>query len=343
MQKLLSLILSLCLISSPVFAGGLEIDWMEYSTDANAQSAYVTNGGGLTNLLTNPSFETWTGGDSVAPDGWTLSSGAVAKESTTIKVGTYSAKLTNSGGAGSQINMIQYAPYDKSYWLNKTLTFGCWVWADFASARIIVLDNNGAYNISSHPGDSTWRFIKTSLLITNTNYSPSFQLNLENGGHAYFDGAVAVEGNAVFNGTTLVRLDSFSGSGSGNITQGTYSLKVEAAQTDSLNKTLTKTFSTNHNLSSVKNLKLDAYALRTGSNFKLGFHDTGGTTTEFTPAIVTSNTWQPNNLDWSGVADADKDVIDTLTITITNADSANTIRLDDCGISQAIDVFGWIS
>jgi hypothetical protein len=126
-------------------------------------------------------------------------------------------------------------------------------------------------------------------------------------------------------------------------TQGSYALKAVAAQTDSLNKTLTKTFSTNHNLTGVKNLRFDAYALRTGGQWKLGLHDTGGTTTEITPTIAISNTWQPVNWDLSGVSDANKDAIDTLILTIINADSANTLYLDYAEIAQAIDVFGWVS
>jgi hypothetical protein len=125
-------------------------------------------------------------------------------------------------------------------------------------------------------------------------------------------------------------------------TQGSYALKV-VASTEALNKTLTKTFSTNHNLTGVKNLRLDAYASRTGGQWKLGLHDTGGTTTEITPTIATANTWQTINFDLSAVIDANKDAIDTLTLTITNADSSNTIYIDDIEIAQAIDVFGIIT
>jgi hypothetical protein len=126
-------------------------------------------------------------------------------------------------------------------------------------------------------------------------------------------------------------------------TQGSYALRVEAATTDSLNKILTHTFAVNSNLAGVKNLRLDARALRTGSNWKLGLHDTGGTTTEITPVIATSNTFQPINWDLSAVADADKDNIDTCKLTVTNADSANTIILDAYEIAQAIDLFGWVN
>ena len=56
-------------------------------------------------------------------------------------------------------------------------------------------------------------------------------------------------------------------------TQGSYSLKAVAAATDSLNKTLTKTFASPLDLSGVNTLKLDMRATRTGSNIKLGLHN----------------------------------------------------------------------
>jgi hypothetical protein len=123
-------------------------------------------------------------------------------------------------------------------------------------------------------------------------------------------------------------------------TQGSYSLKGVASITDSLNKTLTKTFATNQNLTGVKNLKFDIRASRTGSNIKIGIHDTGGTTTEITPNIITVDTWQTVSWNLSGVSDANKDAIDKIIVTIVNADSENTFYLDYAEIAQAIDVFG---
>ena len=123
-------------------------------------------------------------------------------------------------------------------------------------------------------------------------------------------------------------------------TQGSYSLKGVALITDSLNKTLTKTFATNQNLTGVKNLKFDIRASRTGSNIKIGIHDTGGTITEITPNIITADTWQTVRWDLSGVSDANKDAIDKIIVTIVNADAENTFYLDNVEIAQAIDVFG---
>jgi len=111
--------------------------------------------------------------------------------------------------------------------------------------------------------------------------------------------------------------------------QGSYSLKGVAAITDSLNKTLTRTTDPTIDLSGISQIKFDIRASRTGSNIKIGWHDSGGTTTEHTPNILTANTWQTETVDISGVADANKDVIDWIKITIVNADAANTFYLDN--------------
>jgi len=49
------------------------------------------------NLLKNGMFESWSGGDSVAPDDWTAARTALAKESTIKSRGNYSAKITSDG------------------------------------------------------------------------------------------------------------------------------------------------------------------------------------------------------------------------------------------------------
>jgi len=60
-------------------------------------------------------------------------------------------------------------------------------------------------------------------------------------------------------------------------TQGSYSLKAIAAITNSLSKTLTRTLATSYNLTSVKNLRFDIRASRTGSNIKLELYTNPGT------------------------------------------------------------------
>jgi hypothetical protein len=82
-------------------------------------------------------------------------------------------------------------------------------------------------------------------------------------------------------------------------------------------------------LSGVNTLKFDVYASRMGSNLKFGIHDTGGEIAEITPDITTANTWQTIVADISSIPDEDKDAIDTFTITVVNADAANTFYVDN--------------
>lgn len=110
---------------------------------------------------------------------------------------------------------------------------------------------------------------------------------------------------------------------------GDWSLKVVAKQIDSLNKTLTRTLSTPLDLSGKNNFKGFIRSSRTGSNIKIGLHDSGGTTTEITLNITNTDTWQLFDLDISGVADANKDAIDQIIVTIVNADEDNIFYLDD--------------
>lgn len=73
----------------------------------------------------------------------------------------------------------------------------------------------------------------------------------------------------------------------------------------------------------------DIYASRTGSNIKVGIHNAGGVTTEITPNITSSDVWQAVTWDISAVADADKNAIDQIVITVVNADAANVFYIDN--------------
>src|SRR5574343_213796 len=109
---------------------------------------------------------------------------------------------------------------------------------------------------------------------------------------------------------------------------GSYSAKIVALQTSSLNETLTKTCSPTWNLSGQTSFKFDVRSNRTGSNFKIGIHDSGGTTTEVTPNIASADTWQEVTLDLSAVSDANKDAIDSIIYTQLNADAKTTVYMD---------------
>ena len=113
--------------------------------------------------------------------------------------------------------------------------------------------------------------------------------------------------------------------------QGSYSLKCIADQTDSLNKTLTKDLDTNIDLTNVDELKFYVYASRTGTNIQLQIHDSGGTTSTKDVVIESGedSAWKLITWDISGVSNANKDDIDQLIIKVINADAENTFYIDD--------------
>jgi len=244
MKKLLSLVFAFSLITSNLFGATLELDYMEYSSDALSQAAYVTNGGTPTQEIpTNPSFELWTAGDTQPPDGWTLLyGGTMNKESSLVKIGTYSAKYIKADAGVVTIAQSIHIAKGINYWKGKVVTFGIWIWASQANKALPVIDDGPTYTQgSTHPGDSAWHFMVVSHTVSSS--ATQVQLKIDNNGEAtfYIDGAVAVEGTYPYDGfLSLGYLQC--GSESTIKTQGSYSLKVVAAQTDSLNKTLTKTF-----------------------------------------------------------------------------------------------------
>lgn len=133
------------------------------------------------------------------------------------------------------------------------------------------------------------------------------------------------------------RLDCYSESSIKN--QGSYSLKAFAKQTDSLNDTLTKTIGAPIDLTDIDTIKFDIYASRTGANIKIGIHDTGGVITEKTHTQVGAGGWETVTWDISGVSDANKDAIDSIIITVVNADADNTFYVDNM-YAESITVEG---
>ena len=121
--------------------------------------------------------------------------------------------------------------------------------------------------------------------------------------------------------------------------QGDYSLGAVAGKTTSLNKTLTRTVDPTIDLSGLTEIKYDIRGSRTGSQIKIGIHDAGGTTTEDTANVASGDTWQTATWDISGVANVNKDAIDSIIITIVNADAYNAFYVDNMyGTTVAVEV-----
>jgi hypothetical protein len=124
------------------------------------------------NILTNQRMETWSDGASSAPDNWTLvgAGAAIARESTIIYNGTYSAKITSAEDIDSYLYQEFYSSTGITYWQNKTVTFGAWVWCDTANiAKVQIYDDvNGATNSIYHTGSSDWEWLTVTATISFT-------------------------------------------------------------------------------------------------------------------------------------------------------------------------------
>jgi len=102
-------------------------------------------------------------------------------------------------------------------------------------------------------------------------------------------------GDPNFNSVGAVQIKTGAAKGYSESTikqEGNYSLKVVALQTSSLNKTVTRTVTPTINLTDQDEIKIWVRASRTGTNFKIGLHDSGGTTTESNIAISSADTWE---------------------------------------------------
>lgn len=365
----------------------LELDYMEYSSDANAQAAYVSNAiydsytksllhfqgsnnsttftdetgkvwtavlnakistaqykfgsssglfsgnnGAISDCITSPDSADWdVGNGDFTIDFWirihTYIAGSVIIYQATI--GNYAPILirndaiymSSNGSSWDVCNALSYATYVADTWTHiaivrsgntfktyqdgtQTNTFDSSATLMNSTASMSLMGTaDGVYGTVGNM--SEFRFTKGKARWT-SDFTPDTAPYPQQSGYGLID----------YSESTIK-------------TQGSYALKAVAAATDSLNKTLTKTFSPALDLSGKTQIKFDIRASRTGSNIKLGFHDSGGTTTEVTPNITSADTFQTVTVDISAVADADKDAIDSLIITIVNADSANTVYIDN--------------
>ncbi len=154
-----------------------------------------------TNLLTNGDFENWTAGTSSAPDGWGELGGTVARETSIIKLGTYSMKLTNTLSANAYVAQYLYATKGIAYWQGRKLTFGCWVYASAANRVKIMLRDNVTTAEMYHSGSGSWEFLTATLTVASNAGTLYVEPVIAGDGSsisAYFDGAIVVEGSSAF-------------------------------------------------------------------------------------------------------------------------------------------------
>jgi len=279
-------------------------------------------------ILVDGSFEDWSISTSLR--NWTLSgtSASVNREGTIIKSGLYSAKLTRASGDAYLTQDIQNAGNQTiTYWQGKVITFGAWVYASVASrAYLYVADGVGTTTSSAHSGTPGWEYIVVTHTVAAaaTKVEVSCLVKTANTS-AYFDISEVVEGTALWDGVNgLAYLQSFY---STVHSQGTYSLKGMAT-VSSLGKSFIRT-GVIANLTGVNTIQFDIYSSRTGANLEVGIRNLNGTITRITPTVTSASSWETKTWDISTVANADKNFIDQITVTVVDAAAANTFLLDN--------------
>ncbi len=165
---------------------------------------FVKNDGTVNpnNLLSGGDFECWSAGPSSAPDGFTSGGvgNAVARESSIVKLGTYSCKITS---ADAQAYLYQTVHLAKgiNYWKGRSITFSCWIYATAANkVRINLWDGLNDNYSSYHTGDSTWQLLTCSIsaIYASATYIYAY-IYVEAGSNiGYMDGAICVEGESLF-------------------------------------------------------------------------------------------------------------------------------------------------
>lgn len=153
----------------------------------------------FTNVLSNGNFESWSLGETSAPDGWYAGAGTTLyRDGTNKKIGIYSASLTSPNGAQGY---IYQQITDLTYYRGRTVTLGGWVKTS-VPARVTIYIQDGISSAISpyHTGSGNWEFLTVPFVINNAAteltifciiYIPGTPIT------AYFDGMILVQGSIV--------------------------------------------------------------------------------------------------------------------------------------------------
>jgi hypothetical protein len=153
------------------------------------------------NLLDWAHMEDWENGASAAPTGLILSGAgaSVARESSIIKYGNYSAKVTRAG-----TDCYLYATISNpTDYQGRKIIFGCWVYASVASrAQISIYDGVGASTSSFHTGVAGWEWLTVTRDVDVAASDLRCRMEVITGNtNVYFDGGIACLGDIA---TTII-------------------------------------------------------------------------------------------------------------------------------------------
>lgn len=273
--------------------GYTEIDYMEYSTDALAQAAYVSS-----NSTFSDDFSGTLGSWTTLNGEWTISGGITYPSSLDLTNGTISVTSATILNGSATMVLKSQANYSGIVFRGVDVNnfYYAILHSDGNSVRIAKVVSGATTileigDVGYYPGSSE-RTLKTiwategagtriKVLLDGTEYinyletTSTFALAGFVGMRFYYGGkdSYAVDGHYA-SSFSYEKQDLTAYSEATVKNQGVASLKGIASITESLNKTLTKTFSSPLNLTGIDTIKFDIYAGRTGSNIKIGLHDT---------------------------------------------------------------------
>ncbi len=155
-------------------------------------------------LLDFGQFEDWVDGASAAPTGFILTGdGSVAQESTIIKEGTYSVKLTFGTTGDTYIYRDINTEFDRmlppQMWKGRKFKLGAWVYATTANqARLQINDGVGTSSSPYHSGGGSWEWLEIERDCDESATKIQARCVVAVAGAAYFDGAIFCEGEVLF-------------------------------------------------------------------------------------------------------------------------------------------------
>lgn len=183
--------------------GTAYVDAIDFNGTAIASTGAQINGlsdGTVnpTNLISNGDFEAWSAGASVAPDGWTLYSGNVARESSEVESGTYSAKFARSG-TDCGISQAIHAKKGINYYKGKTITVAVRMKSAQSNGSMYLSDGVRGTLLSTYTGGSGWQTITATKTIDAS--ATGVTLYVQSGtadGDYYIDSVQINEGSSAF-------------------------------------------------------------------------------------------------------------------------------------------------
>lgn len=150
------------------------------------------------NALPNGGFESWSGGGSLAPDGWSLSgaNAQVARATSVVKHGRYAASLKRRGADCDLRRGLADDLGGLTYLRGRTFTLGGWVYATVPNRARLELGDGVTTSISAyHSGGSAWEWLTVTIAVDRAAPTLLALCKLKQGDTtAWFDGLQLAEG-----------------------------------------------------------------------------------------------------------------------------------------------------